>query len=106
MDRRGDVFSGHERVAGRPAWHYWQPDIYLAQAGYARGALTAAGIGEEVVSASEYRALQNQVADMPIVKPEALLADKDYDNDSVLESLQFATFGAAVIVTELEACDT
>src|ERR1700756_5205327 len=36
----------------------------------AHGSLTAAGSGEEVVPASEYRALQNQVRELPRLPPQ------------------------------------
>src|SRR5262249_34169787 len=42
----------------------------------AQGSLTAAGSGEEVVAASEYRALQNQVRELhPLLGQEALEAE-------------------------------
>jgi len=50
----------------------------------AQGSLTAAGSGEEVVAASEYRALQNQVRDR-------LLGKKTLEAEILKEALEHTT---------------
>ena len=52
----------------------------------AQGALTAAGAGEEVVPASEYRALQNQVREL-----QRLLGKKTLEAEILKEALEVAT---------------
>ena len=49
---------------------------------YAEGALSAVGAGEEVIPASEYRALQQQVREL-----QRLLGKKTLENEILLESL-------------------
>jgi transposase len=49
----------------------------------AQGALTAAGAGEEVVPASEYRALQNQVREL-----QRLLGKKTLEAEILKEALE------------------
>ena len=49
----------------------------------AQGALTAAGAGEEVVAASEYRALQNQVREL-----QRLLGKKTFEAEILKEALE------------------
>ena len=51
----------------------------------AQGALTAAGAGEEVVPASEYRALQNQVAEL-----QRLLGKKTMEAEILREAVSRA----------------
>src|SRR5919112_3930403 len=52
----------------------------------AQGALTAAGAGEEVVPASEYRALQNQVREL-----QRLLGKKTLENEILREAVERVT---------------
>jgi transposase len=52
---------------------------------YAEGALSAVGAGEEVVSASEYRALRGQVRE-----PQRLLGKKTLENEILREALDLA----------------
>jgi len=52
----------------------------------AQGALTAAGSGEEVVPASDYRALQNQVREL-----HRLLGKKTLEAEILKEALDHAT---------------
>jgi transposase len=49
---------------------------------YAEGALSAVGAGEEVVPASEYRALQSQVREL-----QRLLGKKTLENEILREAL-------------------
>lgn len=50
-----------------------------------QGALTATGAGEEVVPASDYRALQNQVREL-----QRLLGKKSMEAEILKEALEFA----------------
>jgi transposase len=52
---------------------------------YAGGALSAVGAGEEVVAASEYRALQHQVREL-----QRLLGKKTLENEILREALDLA----------------
>ncbi len=52
----------------------------------AQGSLTAAGSGEEVVPASDYRALQNQVREL-----NRLLGKKTLETEILKEALEHAT---------------
>jgi transposase len=52
---------------------------------YAEGALSAIGAGEEVVPASEYRALQHQVREL-----QRLLGKKTLENEILREALDLA----------------
>ena len=52
---------------------------------YAEGALSAVGAGEEVVPASEYRALQRQVREL-----QRLFGKKALENEILRESLDLA----------------
>ena len=52
---------------------------------YAEGALSAVGAGEEVVAASEYRALQHQVREL-----QRLLGKKTLENEILRETLDLA----------------
>jgi transposase len=52
---------------------------------YAEGALSAVGAGEEVVPASEYRALQSQVREL-----QRLLGKKTLENEILREALDLA----------------
>jgi transposase len=52
---------------------------------YAQGALSAVGAGEEVVSASEYRALQHQVREL-----QRLLGKKTLENEILRDALDLA----------------
>jgi transposase len=52
----------------------------------AQGALTAAGSGEEVVPASDYRALQSQVREL-----QRLLGKKTLEADILKEAFEYAT---------------
>ena len=52
---------------------------------YASGALSAVGAGEEVVAASEYRALQHQVREL-----QRLLGKKSLENEILREALDLA----------------
>ena len=53
---------------------------------YASGALSAVGAGEEVVAASEYRALQHQVREL-----QRLLGKKTLEAEILKEALEVAT---------------
>ena len=57
----------------------------MATALYASGALSAVGAGEEVVAASEYRALQHQVREL-----QRLLGKKTLENEILREALDLA----------------
>ena len=50
---------------------------------YAEGALSAVGAGEEVVPASEYRALQHQVREL-----QRLLGKKTLENEVLRDALE------------------
>ena len=52
---------------------------------YAEGALSAVGAGEEVVPASEYRALQHQVREL-----QRLLGKKTLENEVLRDALELA----------------
>jgi transposase len=52
---------------------------------YAEGALSAVGAGEEVVPASEYRALQSQVREL-----QRLLGKKTLENEILREALDLS----------------
>ena len=52
----------------------------------AQGALTAAGAGEEVVPASDYRAAQQQVGEL-----QRLLAKKTVENELLREAVERVT---------------
>src|SRR5947207_1681395 len=65
---------------------------------YAEGALSAIGAGEEVVPASEYRALQHQVREL-----QRLLGKKTLENEILREALDLATKKTAVAVTPARA---
>lgn len=52
---------------------------------YAEGALSAVGAGEEVVPASDYRALQSQVRDL-----QRLLGKKTLENEILRDALDLA----------------
>jgi transposase len=52
----------------------------------AQGSLTAAGSGEEVVPASDYRALQNQIREL-----HRLLGKKTLEGEILKEALEYAT---------------
>ena len=52
---------------------------------YAEGALSAVGAGEEVVVASEYRALQHQVREL-----QRLLGKKTLENEILRDALDLA----------------
>jgi transposase len=52
---------------------------------YAEGALSAVGAGEEVVAASDYRALQHQVREL-----QRLLGKKTLENEILREALDLA----------------
>jgi transposase len=52
---------------------------------YAEGALSAVGAGEEVVPASEYRSLQQQVREL-----QRLLGKKTLENEILREALDLA----------------
>ena len=52
---------------------------------YAEGALSAVGAGEEVVPASEYRALQHQVREL-----QRLLGKKTLENEVLRDALDLA----------------
>jgi transposase len=52
---------------------------------YAEGALSAVGAGEEVVAASEYRALQHQVREL-----QRLLGKKTLENEILRDALDLA----------------
>jgi len=59
-DHSGDLRTGYVGLAGRAVTGS-APNQLSTGGGWASGALSAVGAGEEVVAASEYRALQQQV---------------------------------------------
>jgi transposase len=65
---------------------------------YAEGALSAVGAGEEVVPASEYRALQSQVREL-----QRLLGKKTLENEILREALDRRGDGALVWPTRVRA---
>ena len=89
-DRRGDVSAGDERVARRSSLVARQHGISGSQIFTWRrlmnqGALIAAAGGEEVVPASEYRALEAQVREL-----QRLLGKKAMENELLREAVSWA----------------
>jgi transposase len=61
---RGDLRAGHDdEPGGSPTWRRAN-QLFTWRRLVAQGSLTAAGSGEEVVPASDYRALHNQVREL------------------------------------------
>ena len=78
--RTGDVESPRRRQ------HGIQPNqLFTWRRLYAAGALSAVGSGEEVVPASNYRALQHQVREL-----QRLLGKKTLETEILREALDFA----------------
>ena len=76
---RGDLRAGDDcELSGSPARRCAKL--------VAHGSLTAAGSGEEVVPASDYRALQNQVREL-----HRLLGKKTLEAEILKEALEHAT---------------
>src|SRR5271170_5685650 len=67
---------------------------------YAAGALSAVGAGEEVVAASEYRALQHQVREL-----QRLLGKKTLENEILREALDLAQPKKRLLRSPLPARD-
>lgn len=67
-----------------PLPHSTEPVAYLAQASHPRG-LTATAVEEDIVPASEYRALQNQVKEL-----QRLLGKKTMEGEILKEALEIA----------------
>ena len=63
---------------------------------YAQGALSAVGAGEEVVSASEYRALQHQVREL-----QRLLGKKTLENEILRDALGSGTAKKTAVAVAL-----
>ena len=84
-DRRRDVSTGDERVARRPPARHRGSQIFTWRRLMAQGALTAATAGEEVVPASEYRALEAQVREL-----HRLLGKKAMENELLREAVSRA----------------
>jgi transposase len=59
--------------------------VFIWRRLYAEGALSAVGAGEEVVPASEYRALQHQVREL-----QRLLGKKTLENEILRDALDLA----------------
>ena len=84
-DYAGDLHAGNVGIAGRPsARDSAQPALHLRRF-YASGALSAVGAGEEVVPASEYRALQQQVREL-----QRLLGKRTLETEILREALDIA----------------
>ena len=82
-DRSGDLRAGHVGVAGGAATRCRaEPGVQVAPA-LRQGALSAVGAGEEVVPASEYRALQHQVREL-----QRLLGKKTLENEVLRDALE------------------
>ena len=73
MNRPGDLGAGKVGIAGGAPTRDWL---------YTEGALAAAGAGEEVVPASEYRALQQRACEL-----QRLLGMKTLENEILREAL-------------------
>ena len=69
-------------VACAPPWHCAN-QLFRWRRLYAEGALSAVGAGEEVVPASEYRALQHQVREL-----QRLLGKKTLENEVLRDALE------------------
>ena len=67
---------------------------------YAEGALSAVGAGEEVVPASEFRALQQQVREL-----QRLLGKKTLENEILREALDLAQPKKRLLRAPLSARD-
>ena len=67
---------------------------------YAEGALSAVGAGEEVVPASEYRALQHQVREL-----QRLLGKKTLENEVLRDALELAQPKKRLLRSPLPARD-
>jgi transposase len=67
---------------------------------YASGALSAVGAGEEVVAASEYRALQHQVREL-----QRLLGKKTLENEILREALDLVQPKKRLLRAPLSARD-
>jgi hypothetical protein len=80
---------GFARRDGRSEWKFFPngtPPDRAASAPQPRSGITAAGSGEEVVPASDYRALQNQVREL-----HRLLGKKTLEAEILKEALEHAT---------------
>jgi transposase len=67
---------------------------------YAEGALSAVGAGEEVVPASEYRALQHQIREL-----QRLLGKKTVENEVLRDALELAQPKKRLLRSPLPARD-
>ena len=84
-DRSGDLRPGMS-VSLVARQHGGAPNqVFKWRQLYAEGALSAVGAGEEVVAASEYRALQHQVREL-----QRLLGKKTLENEILREALDLA----------------
>ena len=70
---------------GSPARRCAKPAVHLGRL-VAQGSLTAAGSGEEVVPASDYRALQSQIREL-----HRLLGKKTLEAEILKEALEHAS---------------
>ena len=75
-----------EPPGGSSAWRCPNYQLFSWRRLVAQGSLTAAGCGEEVVPASDYRALQNQVREL-----HRLLGKKTLEAEILKEALEHAT---------------
>jgi transposase len=84
---RRNLRAGYDgKPGGSSAWRRRKPVVHLASAGGARQPDRAAGSGEEVVPASNYRILQNQVREL-----HRLLGKKTLEAEILKEALEHAT---------------
>ncbi len=75
-DRAGDVCARHIGVVGSAPARYRPNQLFSWRRLYAEGALSAVSAVEEVVPASDYRALQHQVREL-----QRLLGKKTLENE-------------------------
>ena len=84
--RRGRLYAPGMSVSLVARQHGVAPNqVFKWRQLYAEGALSAVGAGEEVVPASEYRALQHQVREL-----QRLLGKKTLENEVLRDALELA----------------
>jgi transposase len=83
---RGDLRAGDDGELGGSPAGVAPNQLFTWRRLVAQGSLTAAGSGEEVVPASDYRALQNQVREL-----HRLLGKKTLEAEILKEALEHAT---------------
>jgi transposase len=81
----GDVCTGDVGVAGGRQHGIAPNQLFSWRRLYAEGALSAVAAGEEVVPASDYRALQHQVHEL-----QRLLGKKTLETEILREALDLA----------------